>query len=449
MNVKILFDGTNCCDLNTQAQLTVAGSSPYLLQGLFKFFRREAPNIKTVNLAFFIFNNKLLHDELNRLALEFDIEINVISIPLEGYDHQKRANVYDLTGITVLRTGVTKKELAAEVYDEFTESTVHEKYKLFIFPHIYVRSKSMKFFSRGALPYSLHIKSIHVVFRDDCRSSVMLSSSNFAVRDQTKSEFLVRVDDDQAISDSSRQFFELLISNSIPVKKFTENFDSFKFNINKFLTQSIATNANLFGAPFLKNSQVKIKSRIIDLIINTKRRLYISAQHLSAFQKPQVASKGKPFDYPNQILNYALDLPSEIEVHFLSQTFVDEFGNSHGCNRPENESAFKDFIGACVKKGRTSYFANKVIHWKFIVSDDIVVLTTCNFTPTQFIYIEDVRINRFDSHPELSYFGIHSEVGQFLIFENSDIAAELIAEFEKCSFLKDTVSLDKILAARW
>ena len=72
------------------------------------------------------------------------------------------------------------------------------------------------------------------------------------------------------------------------------------------------------------------------------------------------------------------------------------------------------------------YCANKNIHSKFIVADDHLIVTSFNYTPTQFIYLGHVDIPEFYHVPGHSYEGIHSEVGQMIILEDRKFADLLI-----------------------
>ena len=114
--------------------------------------------------------------------------------------------------------------------------------------------------------------------------------------------------------------------------------------------------------------------------------------------------------------------------------FADELTVCGGC-RPIHEltrfvGTFIGFVDAA-KKAKCSYYVNEDTHSKFIVSDNHVILTTCNFTPTQFIYIPRVEIEQFERMPDLSYSGIHCEIGAYFVVSSSGFADQVSEEFNK------------------
>ena len=64
-----------------------------------------------------------------------------------------------------------------------------------------------------------------------------------------------------------------------------------------------------------------------------------------------------------------------------------------------------------------------------LIIDDITIITTANFTPTQFIYLPNVDI------PEYNYSGIHSEVGAYFVASDSILAGQMFAHYS--SLLED------------
>ena len=95
---------------------------------------------------------------------------------------------------------------------------------------------------------------------------------------------------------------------------------------------------------------------------------------------------------------------------------------THGCREPQNKDAFVHFVEAARRAGCT-YYTNDRIHSKFIIIDDITIVTTANFTPTQFIYLPDVNI------PEYKYSGMHCEVGAYFVINNKELADKMVAHY--------------------
>lgn len=128
-----------------------------------------------------------------------------------------------------------------------------------------------------------------------------------------------------------------------------------------------------------------------------------------------------------------------IDVKCLSQTYIDADGNSHGQRKPQNRDNFKNLIKQVNQLGHCSYSVNQNVHAKFIVVDDVVIVGTGNYTPTEFIY-GDVKIDCFKA-PELngvSYRGIFSEVAHYMIMEDHELAEQLIRFFNEILAQHDT-----------
>ena len=65
-------------------------------------------------------------------------------------------------------------------------------------------------------------------------------------------------------------------------------------------------------------------------------------------------------------------------------------------------------------------FVNLVLYICLLSSEIVhkIIYCTYNFTPTQFIYLDKVNIPMFKNMPDLSYKGIHCEVGLHVVIEN-------------------------------
>ncbi len=416
------------------------GCSPSLLKELINYLENNREEIKKVYCSLYLYNNEVLNDYFKQLV-RYDIEVNVISIPLEGYDNNSPKSIIDInTDRPKYIKRKTKYELAENIYNDHI---MHEykNFNFYIFPHMYIRSSRVKPFSRGDMPYSLHIKSLYIEFKNK-KNSVIITSSNLAVRDQIKDELMVITEDEKECDNSAKAYFEALIHNSIPIKNFKFNQDWYSYNIQT--SDKLQGVSNYYTGPFFKNSQDYMEERLIDLIQGAHNRIYICAQHISAYKysydslfKEEGCIAG--WTKKEGFLKSVIDKANEgVKVELLSQTFVDKNGDSHNCRKPANINSFKEFISACNEVENIEYFVNSNMHCKFIVIDDIAIITTCNFTPTQFIYLANVVIEKFDNIPELKYKGIHSEVGQYLIINDKNICNLLIDYFKKISQKKET-----------
>src|SRR5690606_17505211 len=102
---------------------------------------------------------------------------------------------------------------------------------------------------------------------------------------------------------------------------------------------------------------------------------------------------------------------------------VDEAKNFEGIafRKPLNTNNFQQFYAELALTENAEYFVNEHLHSKFIIIDHTLIFCTYNFTPTQFIYLDKVKIPRFKNMPKLSYEGIHCEVGMHVIIEDEHI----------------------------
>ena len=117
--------------------------------------------------------------------------------------------------------------------------------------------------------------------------------------------------------------------------------------------------------------------------------------------------------------NYLINLLSEVceELFVVQECDTILSVPSHYQASPIMKKYFENVINAQYQLFGNSYVNNNV-HSKYIIVDNALIVTTFNYTPTQFTYIEDVKIPAFDSNPSLSYEGVHSEVGHMAVTED-------------------------------
>lgn len=412
------------------------GCSPETLKKIIDWLDSNKDRIVSVNIALYLFNNKVLYTKLKEMA---DAGCNVViySIPLEGYDDTKPINIinYD-NGIVIGRK--TKYELAEEIYRDVLTGG-HANLNFRVVPHMYLRSSRVKPFSRGNMPYSLHCKSLCI----ECNDNIFyagITSSNLAVRDAGKIELSIFKELTQSERVSVFDFYEGLNENSISLFDFDESEDYSHYNIT--MRERPLESGFMFTAPFYNNSSFRFEEIITSMIRNANRRIVVCAQHICSYNytfdglfssnREDIIIRRDGF-----LTDVLKGAERGVETQFLSQTYVDENGDSHGCRKPQNIGAFKSFILSARVSG-CNYYVNSNVHSKFIIIDDIVLITTCNFTPTQFIYLPNVNIDTFDNIPSYSYSGIHCEFGAYSIIRNQEFADLIMEQFFKLTQLKDT-----------
>ncbi|WP_405410942.1 phospholipase D-like domain-containing protein [Maribacter sp. Asnod1-A12] len=407
------------------------GGSPFLLKKFIESIEHQKDDIEEINISWYLYNNKYVHDYLKEIS-KTGILINVITIPLEGYDHTKPQPLENLTTGEINIAKVTKYDLARKIFREMYHSTSHPNFNLYIFPHLYVRSSYINKFSRGSLPYSLHIKSAYI--KKTNGYTLLLSSSNLAVRDLVKHESMISIEDEQGYEKIVKSFYFDLINNSIHIKDYNK-----LLNTTCNLYKKIVFKKSMFigiTAPFYNNSAHITEKTLTEYIQSAKERIIICAQHLAAFNY-QFNAKHHSVMTKNEtrkgILGAVLEMAKKsINVTCLSQTFTPLLEDENKFKktkfrRPVNTTNFQKFYKQIMVTNNIEYFVNEYIHSKYILIDNTLIYCSFNFTPTQFIYLDNVNISRFKNMPDISYNGIHCEVGMHVVIKDQNT----ITAFEK------------------
>ena len=443
MPTKAFFDGPylykNKFDFYEQ------GGSPLLLQKFIDTIEANISDITEVNISWYLYNNKILHQYLKSISQK-GIQVNVITIPLEGYDDNRSQLLTDLSTGRTSETKFTKYELAKKIFSEMYRSEEYPNFKMYFFSHMYVRSKNVKAFSRGALPYSLHVKSAYIKKKQGYL--LLMSSSNLAVRDLVKEESMICIEDEDGYESMFRSFYKDLVHNSTNIKDYTKILNT---SCNTFDTIDFDTSSKAFiSAPFYYDSANILEKKLSDLISKAKDRIIICAQHLAAFEyKIQTKNhSSKDFDTSRKgILGVVLDKakqgvevscysqtfvpPNELEIKFLDQKF----------RRPANTKSFQKFYAQLDKIKEVEYFVNENIHSKFIIIDDTLIFCTYNFTPTQFIYVDQVNISSFKHMPNLQYQGIHCEVAVHVLVQDPKVVVAFVNNMARIRDDKATIKV--------
>ena len=159
MPYKVFFDGPN--NYKNKFDFYEQGGSPLLLEKFIEILEEQKNEIIEINISWYLFNNKFLHNYLKNISKN-GVVVNVITIPLEGYDNSKPQILEDFFTGKKRRERVTKYSLARKIFGEMYKSIEYPNYNIYFFPHLYVRSEYVNKFSRGSLPYSLHSKSAYI-----------------------------------------------------------------------------------------------------------------------------------------------------------------------------------------------------------------------------------------------------------------------------------------------
>lgn len=416
------------------------GASPRFVVFLKDFLIKNSSEIVSIKLAIYLFNNFELHKTFIGLA-EKGVKIDIVSIPLDGYDDSSPQEISPSEEGFKFKQKQTKKSLAKYVYNNFVEKPL-EGYRLHIFPHTYIRSPKIKPFSRGAIPFSLHTKTL-LIERKDNKTLVGLSSSNLAMRDLPKDEFFILREIGEEETVSTKNFFNHLVSQSIQIENYHPEDILYGYPIKP--ENYILNPESFFVSPFYQNSPEEAEKIISEFFLSAKERIWVMAQHISSYHYMvplnfRIKNQTNVLQKREGCLSVLLQKGREgVEVKCLSQTFVDGSEESGKFRTPVNTFNFRQFIREFKKLPNASYSVNENIHSKYIIVDDTVVVTTFNYTPTQFVSLPYVEIDKFQNIPGLKYKGVFSEVGHLIRLTRNTEVDCFIKNFEAIWDKKTTV----------
>jgi len=422
MPYEVFFDGPEYYE--NKFDFYSCGSSPKLLKHLLEYLNKNGDSLAEINIALYLFNNKLLNENLIALS-ERGTKVNVYTIPIEGYDAESAKDIIDIETRLVI-SNQTKYEVAKDIFENHFYNK-YKNYKLYFFPHMYLRSPKLKTFSRGNMPYSLHTKSFLFIHKNGS-CDMALSSSNFAVRDLVKEENLLFICHENEHEKAALDFFVTLNKCSIHISDFDFKRDYSNYNISA--NDYDLNNSGGFMAPFYRNASFKIENILKKMIEGANERIIIVGQHVCPIN--YVASNNERAGLVDSILEKA---KQNVGVNILSQTFASDDSKFR---KPSNQRNFKKFFSQIERCANINYFVNENCHHKYIIIDNCVFISTFNYTPTQFIYLENVTIEKFINNPGKSYSGIYSEVGQFIVIKDKDIVEKYVNNFNQIITNKET-----------
>ena len=415
------------------------GSSPRIFNFLRKWIHSKASDIEEVFVAVYLFNNEYLHDELLALVAR-GVRVHLVTIPPDGYDTAHPQMIFDKSERKdFFKKPHTKYSLAKRIFSKHFQSSI-ENFDLYFFPHKYLRSHRVRPFSRGKQPFSMHLKSFLFLMKNG-EGVLGLSSSNLAVRDTIKEENFLMTDIKNDKLRSNHAFFKTLFSHAIKIQDF--DFEN-NYHHLEFLPQKIEQNPNVFfTAPFFFNSPFQAENFLKQAIDQAQKRIFIAAQHISCYKyflegKFHSQTDNQRVMRDGFLKNVLRKANEGIEVRFLSQTFAGDLGIEKKARKIANSSSFRTFLIALEESLNIKYSVNKNLHSKYIIIDDLVIVTTCNFTPSQFIYLDKVEIPKFEKMPGESYSGIFSEVSQFVKVTEPKIVESYVRNFEEICQRKES-----------
>jgi len=421
------------------------GSNSGIYLDIINEIKSRESEIQEIHLALYLFNNVHLYNELLRLAKK-GVRVTVISLPLTGYDRRKI-------------------KAAKLIYGK----AINEKaIDLRIFPHMYIWYGAE--YAGGGASYSFHIKAGIIEYKDET-SNLFLTSANLAPGDPTHSETAVFMEtlQNSSIVRIFRTFFQEVENRARRFEDYNKYVNSISSELQQVFDFSFVGSVNrtrfslqqasqaYFTAPFItigeKGSNHYARERLVKVILAAKKRLLVCAQHshdISPFN-------GYLGETMISSITEAKTSNPDIDVKVLKQV------SSSGLADKRRAA----FVEGHLHHASVPQRVNKFVHDKFLVADNAVVITTGNFTATQFGWgerrmafktgISDLAEVKSVVDSAASFFGtpkgsvfaqmtrprkelpkvkvlrddIFSEVNAFMVVEDLKIADQLAEYFSK------------------
>lgn len=368
------------------------GSCPPLMYDLFS----ELKGAKQIHIAAYLFNNPIYFDFLSELA-EDGCKIKITSLPISGYSNKPLK-------VEGFKDKISGKHMALKVYRGIQNT---KNMELEIFPHLYVWYGAL--YVGGAASYSFHVKAIYAKFPSR-KNKCILSSGNFMFTDPFHSDNIIVFKGMPNYEKPFAKFFKDLEKLSVPHSEFCRKYKS---NRDQFLYSFAGREINLnrgefrncfFSAPFYLYSTIGSNhyagSRIIDIINNAKERVWVCAQHFHDL----VSFDPERETIIKAIYNKFLENP-KIEFRFLKQV-------PHSSLADKRRAGIAETLFQFVMKAEQRF--NNLAHDKFIIVDDTLIVSTANYTSTQFAFGRrkmvagkgDDKIVKEDNFSEVNGFAI-------------------------------------------
>ncbi len=397
-------------DIPAQDKKHFKGSSPFLTDKLIG----ELDGARSILISFFLFNNPSIQRNLERLS-QNGCQIKIFSLPLQGYDKKKRT-IYKKNYQECFLS--SKFEYASKIYQRIEEN---KNIELKLFPHTYVWYTQK--FSRGKEAYSLHNKSILAEFPNGSFKCIS-SSCNFALGDPPHSENFLVVENCPLTQKMFKTYFKLLNQYSFTHSEYNEfavKYDDFQYIVTPVDLKDEFKKC-YYTAPFIKydgiGSNHYVQKRIIDFLHHAKNKIYICSQHFSNIH----SFDHKSLSIVEEIEKIKLQLPN-LEVKILKQTRAKD--QVQGKRTQETE----DFLGKLM--GVEQKYWQPIIHDKFMIVDEMVLVSTGNFTSTQFAWSEGHKMKyEVDGEKTYEVRNTFSEINSFHFLDDKTIVRSYEKHFK-------------------
>ncbi|MDU0205811.1 phospholipase D-like domain-containing protein [Paenibacillus sp. MAH-36] len=380
------------------------GSSPSLLRNLMN----ELAGAERVWASFFLYNNPHLHAFFKQLAAS-GTPVTIITIPLGGYSSCP-------TKVQGYRSERSKLDFAQTVYSD------PGKVDFRLFPHTYVWKLNQV--KRGNDVYSLHAKCLYAQFPGG-KSKCFLTSSNFALADPSHSENMLVATDEPDVTEAYSKYFDSLTLNSLRLEDYEQFIIDNKFDAYYRMSRVVdwlEPQHAWFTGPWIRyggaGSNHFARKRIINFILQSQKRIIVCAQHLNDYS---------PFGNTG-VLSIAealrmVALEKGIPIRVLTQTTAaqQELGR-----RAKEAQTFLDGLQTLEQR-----YWHPIVHDKFLIVDDAVIVLTANLTSTPFAWDGDREMHYEADGLVFSVPNqVFSEVNAFQVVNDAQIAEQYEQHFD-------------------
>ena len=385
------------------------GSCPQLLYD----YIDELKYASEIHIAIYLFNNEILLDALEKLAAE-GCKVHITTLPPNGYSEKKLK-------VEGFQEKISGRDLAVACYSRIKKNKL---IRLKFFPHQYMWYGAL--YAGGGASYSFHIKVAFVKFKKR-RTKCFIGSGNFMVTDPDHSDNYVIIENEKEYTQAFEKFFLDLEKYSIDATKFPKKCPTMKeeflytFSGNEISLNPSSYQNCFFAAPFYlygtQGSNHFAGNRIISLINKAKKRIWICSQHfhdLISFDPARETIIGE--------LYKKTKLKNKINFKFLKQV-------PHSSLADKRRAGIAETLFQFVMQADQR--VNRLVHDKFMIIDNILLVSTGNFTPSQFAfgqrkmtYEESLKGKKIKIKKDDNF----SEVNGYVIFKKN---ASLLKKFEK------------------
>jgi phosphatidylserine/phosphatidylglycerophosphate/cardiolipin synthase-like enzyme len=223
------------------------------------------------------------------------------------------------------------------------------------------------------------------------------------------------VEDDLETGKMFKDYFNLLDKHSFTIidyEEYSRKHYDFEYKVEPTTVKVNENQHCLFSAPFIKyngsGSNHYIQDKIINFIRTAKKRIFSCSQHFMDIESFDFSAKS--------ILDTLREVSvgnSALEIKVLKQTRAEN--QAQGKRTLKAEQYLKNI------KNAEQRFLSPVIHDKFIIVDNKILVMTANITPTQYAWRYPHTMKYAVEEKVYEINNCFSEINSFHFIEDSEL----------------------------